>query len=85
MRLAIGLAYWLEVTTDEPKCIYYFGPFASREEAISAQGGFLQDLADEGAINIKVNLQRRAKPEELTIFDETETVSVKKNLVPALN
>lgn len=81
----LGLAYWLEITTEQPKCIYYFGPFASREEAIASQSGYLEDLAAEGAENIRVNLQRRSNPSELTIFDEVDsTASLKKNLVPAL-
>lgn len=82
---AIGLAYWLEITTENPQCTYFFGPFTSREEAIAAQGGFLEDLAAEGAINMKVDLQRRAKPKELTIFDESADTVEKKNLVAVLN
>lgn len=78
----IGLAYWLEITTEYPKCTYYFGPFASREEAIAAQSGYLEDLASEGAENIRVNLQRCPAPSELTIFDDTES---KKNLTATLS
>lgn len=81
----VGLAYWLEITTENPQCIYYFGPFATREEAITCQSGYLDDLSAEGAINIKVNLQRRSTPEELTIFDESEDIAEKKNLVAMLN
>ena len=66
----VGLAYWLEITTEKPECTYYFGPFASREEAISMQSGYLEDLSNEGAENIRVNLKRCSTPEELTIFDE---------------
>ena len=47
----VGLAYWLEITTEKPECTYYFGPFASREEAISMQSGYLEDLSNEGAEN----------------------------------
>ncbi|MGB2926106.1 MAG: DUF1816 domain-containing protein [Limnothrix sp.] len=80
-----GLAYWLEITTEQPRCIYYFGPFLNREEAIVRQSGYLEDLAAEGAENIRVDLKRRPNPAELTIFDEVESNSVlKKNLVPAL-
>jgi Domain of unknown function (DUF1816) len=80
----IGLAYWLEITTEHPQCTYYFGPFISREEAIAAQSGFLEDLAGEGAANIRVNLKRCPTPDELTIFDESEAM-VKKNLIPAFS
>ncbi|OKH17081.1 DUF1816 domain-containing protein [[Limnothrix rosea] IAM M-220] len=78
----VGLAYWLEITTEQPECTYYFGPFASREEAVSAQSGYLEDLANEGAENIRVNLKRCSTPKELTIFDDG---TVKKNLVPAFS
>lgn len=76
----IGLAYWLEITTEKPECTYYFGPFISREEAIAAQSGYLEDLANEGAENIRTSLRRRPTPGELTIYDES---LVKKTLVPA--
>lgn len=78
---SLGLAYWLEITTEYPKCTYYFGPFVSREEAIAAQKGYLEDLATEGAENIRVNLQRCSKPDELTVFDEVE---LQKNLTSSL-
>lgn len=81
----VGLAHWLEITTEQPECTYYFGPFGSREEALSAQDGYIEDLTNEGATNIQVNLQRRAKPKELTIFDESGDLLEKKNLVPVLN
>lgn len=79
---ATGLAYWLEITTEQPPCTYYFGPFVSREEAIIAQAGYLEDLAAEGAVNIRVNLKRCPKPDELTIFEESES---KKNRIRALS
>ena len=75
----VGLAYWIEIKTEKPQCIYYFGPFSNREEAISAQGGYLEDLANEGAENIQVTLSSRSTPEELTIFDEAADFAVKKN------
>ncbi|ANV83267.1 hypothetical protein AWQ21_02025 [Picosynechococcus sp. PCC 7003] len=75
----IGRAYWLEITTEQPECTYYFGPYLSRKEAIAAQAGFLEDLTNEGAQNIEVNLQRCRTPKELTIFDDSES---KKTLMP---
>lgn len=75
----IGRAYWLEITTEQPECTYYFGPYLSRKEAIAAQPGFLEDLTNEGAQNIEVNLQRCRTPKDLTIFDDSES---KKTLMP---
>jgi hypothetical protein len=28
----MGMAWWVEIVTEQPKCIYYFGPFASRRK-----------------------------------------------------
>ncbi|HEY9825858.1 MAG TPA: DUF1816 domain-containing protein, partial [Stenomitos sp.] len=38
----VGLAWWVEVTTQSPKCVYYFGPFASSQEAEVELPGFLK-------------------------------------------
>lgn len=65
----IGLAWWIEVTTDNPRCVYYFGPFSSKNAALTSQGGYVEDLEQEGATNIKVDV-KRCKPSNLTIYDE---------------
>lgn len=65
----LGLAWWVEIVTQDPSCTYYFGPFLSYEEAVDAKGGYIEDLEDEGAQGISV-LVKRCKPTELTIFDE---------------
>lgn len=64
-----GLAFWVEVVTENPKCTYYFGPFASEEEANADKGGYIEDLENEGAIGISVSV-KRCKPTNLTIFEE---------------
>ncbi len=66
---AIGLAWWVEITTDNPRCVYYFGPFPSQEVAQAYQGGYVEDLQQEGALNIGVKV-KRCKPTNLTIYDE---------------
>ena len=66
---ALGLAWWVEITTDSPRCLYYFGPFMSVGEAKAHQGGYVQDLEQEGAQNIVVKV-KRCKPTSLTIYDE---------------
>ncbi len=65
----IGLAWWVEVQTDQPQCTYYFGPFLSQKEARSAQVGYVEDLESEGAQGIQAQVGRY-KPSQLTIFDE---------------
>ena len=74
----LGLAYWVEITTDSPKCTYYFGPFLSKEEAEREQGGYIDDLKEEGAVGIGIAI-KQVKPSQLTIFDEADdTVNFKK-------
>lgn len=64
-----GIACWIEVSTEQPKCTYYFGPFLTKAEALDAQAGYVEDLKSEGATNIQVKI-KRCKPRELTIVDE---------------
>ena len=65
----LGLAWWVEIITQNPSCTYYFGPFMSYEEAEDAQDGYIEDLQGEGAQGISAAI-KRCKPTELTIFDE---------------
>lgn len=67
----LGLAYWVEIKTDYPRCTYYFGPFWSNVEAEADRSGYLEDLQAEGAQGIKCEI-KRCKPSSLTIFDEKE-------------
>jgi hypothetical protein len=67
----LGLAVWIEVKTDSPTCIYYFGPFITEKEASSAQEGYVEDLKSEKAQNIQVTI-KRFRPHNLTIFEESE-------------
>jgi len=63
---SLKLAWWLEITTEKPHCIYYFGPFACASEAVAAQSGYIEDLENELAQIITVNLQR-CHPQLLTV------------------
>ncbi len=65
----LGLAWWIEVKTESPACIYYFGPFGSSQNAETAKPGYIEDLQAEGAQNI-VSVVKRCKPSELTIADD---------------
>jgi hypothetical protein len=64
-----GLACWLEISTESPRCTYYFGPFLTRQDARISQDGYIEDLLEEGAKGIAVTI-KRLKPRDLTIFDE---------------
>lgn len=67
----LGWAWWVEITTQNPRCTYYFGPFASSREANVAKPGYLEDLEQEGATGIIVTV-KRCKPSKLTIADDLE-------------
>jgi Domain of unknown function (DUF1816) len=64
----LGLAVWNEVTTESPRCTYYFGPFSSFTEAEKMQSGFIEDIEGEGAEGIAAAI-KRCNPENLTVFD----------------
>jgi signal transduction histidine kinase len=66
------LTWWVEIQTNLPRCIYYFGPFESSKEARSSQVGYLEDLLEERARGITVEI-KQCQPENLTIFEEEET------------
>jgi Domain of unknown function (DUF1816) len=62
----VGKAWWVEVSTDRPHCLYYFGPFATTAEANTAQSGYVEDLERESATGIQVAI-KRCKPAKMTI------------------
>jgi hypothetical protein len=62
----LGQAWWIEVSTTQPRCTYYFGPFADAKEAELSLQGHLADLESEYAQGIQVQV-KRCKPERLTI------------------
>jgi len=66
----LGLAVWIEIVTDSPRCTYYFGPFVSESEANIAKIGYVEDLESEGSKGLAV-VVKRCKPESLTIYDDS--------------
>jgi Domain of unknown function (DUF1816) len=78
----VGVAVWVEVVTESPRCTYYFGPFSSFPEAEAAVAGYKEDLEAEGAVVVGL-VTRRCKPESLTIYDEA--VDLKVNHAPKLS
>lgn len=65
----LSKAWWVEISTTEPQCIYYFGPFSNSKAAHEAYPGYVEDLQGEGARDIKIII-KRCNPKVLTVFDE---------------
>lgn len=65
----LSLDVWVEIRTEKPVCIYYFGPFHSKAEAKKACPGYVADLEAEGAKGIHVEI-KRCNPPALTISRE---------------
>lgn len=62
----LGLAWWIEVITNNPPCIYYFGPFGSSKQAQLCQAGYVEDLDREDAQIVSLNIQQQ-QPKYLTV------------------
>ena len=63
----LGLAWWIEIVTDNPYCTYYFGPFSSEKQAQLSYSGYIEDLKQEEAQILTINI-KRCQPKELTIY-----------------
>ncbi|MDJ0696897.1 MAG: DUF1816 domain-containing protein [Mastigocoleus sp. MO_167.B18] len=61
--------YWIKITTNIPKCTYYFGPFESSKEAEVYEDGYIEDLVQEKALGISVET-KQFQPEYLTICED---------------
>ena len=80
----LKLALWVEIVTLEPRCTYYFGPFACANSAQKAVLGYIEDLKQESAQVIAVTL-KRIQPQELTIESDELGESFENQLSPALS
>lgn len=69
----IGQAWWVEINTDQPRCTYYFGPFATAIEADANKFGYIEDLEDELAQGIQITI-KRCQPVQMTIDYESEDI-----------
>lgn len=59
------IPWWLEIITTKPRCLYYFGPFDSMEEAKTHQAGYIEDLQAEGSLGISIQI-KQCQPQNLT-------------------
>ena len=64
----LGLAWWAKIESENPLSTYWYGPFLTKRSLKSKLDTFIDDLADEGSINIKHSLVRCKKEEPLTIY-----------------
>ena len=71
----VGNSLVVKVVTDNRGCTYYFGPFASAKEAKLYQPGYIEDLVQEEAQIIAVDVNRCA-PKRLTSFEEEVPESI---------
>ncbi len=55
--------------TSAPRCIYYFGPFLTAQEAEVAKAGYVEDIENEGAEGLCVSIHR-CKPINLTVAED---------------
>lgn len=70
----LKLAMWVEIVTEQPRCTYYFGPFACARSAQKAVSGYVEDLKEESAQIIAVTF-KRFQPRKLTIEEHELTES----------
>ena len=63
----LGLAWWAQVNTQDPKVTYWFGPFLTKKNLKINLETFLNDLDDEGSNEITHSLIRCKRSEPLTI------------------
>ena len=63
----LGLAWWAKIETEQPNVTYWFGPFITKSSLKENMSTFINDLADEGSINIKYSFIRCKKEEPLTV------------------
>ena len=63
------LPWWVKIQTTIPNCLYYFGPFDSETAAKRLQSGYVEDLLNEKAEGIDIEI-KQCHPETLTQFLE---------------
>ncbi len=77
----VGRAWWVEITTERPHCVYYFGPFANAPAADRAKSGYVEDLEHELAQGIQVTIAR-CHPIELTIEYDLDEAEIDRQFTP---
>jgi Domain of unknown function (DUF1816) len=65
----LKMPWWVEIRTTLPLCIYYFGPFHCKKTARLSQSGYIEDLVQEKACGITVEI-KRLRPKVLTVYED---------------
>ena len=60
--------WWIEIHTNNPQCTYYFGPFETASEAQALQAGYVEDLRQEQALILTVQI-KQCQPSQLTLSE----------------
>ena len=63
----LGLAWWAKIESDQPRTIYWYGPFMTKRSLNENLSFFIKDLTEEGRTDIKYSLVRCKKEEPLTV------------------
>ena len=63
----LGLAWWARVETGTPSAIYWYGPFLTKRGLNENLELFLEDIYNEGSIEVKHSIIRCKKEEPLTV------------------
>lgn len=58
--------WWIKISTKRPSYTYYFGTFSSYWELQRLKDGYIQDLVEEGAKIVDIQIER-CQPKQLTI------------------
>ena len=56
--------WWIEILTNNPNYLYYFGPFNNYWEAEWYKNGYIQDLEEEKAIIVNIEITQ-CQPKKL--------------------
>lgn len=67
--------WWVKIDTNLPQCTYFFGPFASSQEAQLHRSGYFDDLFAEGAEGINIVVEQ-GDPKVLTLEEGEPSVVV---------
>lgn len=73
LKTSLEFDWWIEICTDNPSCIYYFGAFENFIAAALAQHGYIQDLQDEDAKIISIKIEQ-CQPQQLTVEVENKAL-----------
>jgi len=63
----LGLAFWAKVETENPTATYWYGPFLTKRSLNKNLEKFINDLTEEGSMDIKHSIVRCKRKEPLTV------------------